>query len=104
MLSLMTTSFFCLRRVVSIFASVDPTPFACFARNPSLDTRIKTHVTYACQIDLLRILRATLALMKAADYPEKGDPRTEKVANCIREAICELEVSVRTATNEQPRN
>jgi hypothetical protein len=59
-------------------------------------------VTYACQIDLLRILRATLSLMTAAEYPEKGNPVTEKVASCIREAISELEISVRTATNEQP--
>jgi len=63
----------------------------------------KQTVTYSCQIDLLRILRATLSLMTAADYPEKGDPRTEKVASCIREAICELEISVRSAADEQPR-
>lgn len=61
-------------------------------------------MTYACQIDLLRILRATLSLLTAVDYPEKGNARTEKVASCIREAICELEISVRTTTGEEPRN
>jgi len=69
-----------------------------------LATSIKAQVTYACQIDLLRILRATLSLMMAADYPEKGSAQTEKVASCIREAICELELSIRTQADDQPRN
>lgn len=56
----------------------------------------KFPVTYACQIDLLRILRATLSLITAAEYPEKGSPSSEKVASCIREAISELETSIRT--------
>ena len=58
-------------------------------------------MTYACQIDLLRILRAPLSLLMASNYPEKSTPQTEKVASCLREAISELEVIVRTAADEQ---
>lgn len=49
---------------------------------------------YACKVDLLRILRATLSLLEAADYPEKDTPQTEKVAGCLREAIRELQTSL----------
>jgi hypothetical protein len=56
-------------------------------------------MTDACQIDLLRILRATLSLMEVAEYRGKGNPHTEKVANCLREAISELEASTRTTNN-----
>jgi len=66
--------------------------------------RIKTLVTYSCQIDLLRILRATLSLLTVAEYPEKSDPQTEKVASCIREAICELELSIRARTTDPARD
>jgi hypothetical protein len=52
----------------------------------------------------LHILRAKVSLLTAADYPEQADPQTEKVANCLREAICELELSVRACTEELPRN
>jgi hypothetical protein len=54
---------------------------------------------YACEVDLLRILRATLSLLEAADYPEKETPQTQKVAHCLREAISGLETPT-PATND----
>jgi len=56
-------------------------------------------MTHTSHRDLLRILRATLSLLKAAEYPDRGNPQTEKVANCLREAILELEISTHT-TND----
>ena len=50
-------------------------------------------MTHASHRDLLRILRATLSLLKAAEYPDEGTTQTKKVANCLREAILELEIS-----------
>ena len=61
-------------------------------------------MTYACQIDLLRILRATLSLMKAADYPEKETQLTNRVADCINSAIHELETALSSAPAEIPRD
>jgi hypothetical protein len=58
-------------------------------------------MTYAYHRDLLRILRATLSLLKAAEYPHKGTPQTKKVANCFRETILELEISIRTTNDGQ---
>jgi hypothetical protein len=40
-------------------------------------------------------------LLKAAEYPDRGNPQTEKVANCLREAILELEISTDTTNDGQ---
>lgn len=61
-------------------------------------------MTYACQIDLLRILRATLSLVKAADFPEKDSPLTDKVSTCISSAISELENSLSSANGDLTGN
>ena len=57
---------------------------------------------YECEIDLLRILHATLSVLDNAEYPGKGSEHVERAKECIREAVVSLEMASRAKSAEPP--
>ena len=60
-------------------------------------------MTYESEIDLLRILHATLAVLENSEVSGSGSsPNIEQAKCCLREAVACLEIDARSNSAERP--
>jgi len=60
-------------------------------------------MVYECEIDLLRILHATLCVLDNGIYEGKGSKHLERARACLREAIVSLELASRSNSDAPPK-
>jgi hypothetical protein len=61
----------------------------------------KAPVTYACHLDLLRILRSSLSILENAEFTSDEAARMESVKCSLRDAVMFLELAIRANSAER---